>query len=386
MERLFRAVIGVLLVVIVRLAGFILGARAAEDGGSLDLFSGSSSTQVIEDAFEKIKEESADPPTDEALTRGAIDGMLEVVKKKDNYASFYDQQDYEAFRDYSAGSFSGIGVNLNTDAERLVILSVIPETPAEEVGLKRGDVLVEVDGDPISEMTNEEAVGRIKGPPGTQVNITVLRDRRRLDFEITRAEISFPNADGRLTGDDVGFIQLFGFAKGAGDDLREEVIDLRNRGAEGYVLDLRDNGGGLLSEAIEVASVFIEEGEIVTYKERGQVEQVFDATGDAFQDVPLVVLVNAGTASASEIVAGAFQDTDRAQLVGTMTFGKGSVQEILALPDRSAVKLTTGKYYSPDGRTIEGVGLKPDVEIDVRRRQQKEAVALARGMIGSSSR
>ena len=231
----------------------------------------------------------------------------------------------------------------------------------------------------------EEAVTKVKGPPGTDVSIVILRDGERIDYEITRDEIAFPNLRGQLADGDIGYIQLYGFAKGAGRELRDEVANLKEQGAEGIVLDLRDNGGGLVTEAISVASVFIEDGDIVTYKEAGAEDQTFEAEGDAYEDIPVVVLVNGGTASASEIVANALQDHERAELVGTTTFGKGSVQGILQLPDDSAVKLTTGIYLSPDGEDINGSGIEPDVEVDARRLvQRREAFSLVQQQVSAA--
>jgi carboxyl-terminal processing protease len=218
------------------------------------------------------------------------------------------------------------------------------------------------------------------------VAIVILRDGKRMEFDITRDEIAFPNLRGKIASGDIGYVQLFGFAKGAGSELHDKVAELRDEGAAGIVLDLRDNGGGLVTEAIAVASVFIEEGEIVTYKEAGSEDQVYNATGDAFQDIPVVVLVNGGTASASEIVANALQDRGRGQLVGTQTFGKGSVQEIIDLPDLSAVKLTTGTYLSPNDEDINGSGIEPDVEVDAGRlAQRREAFSLLDQLVGSSN-
>ena len=375
MERGLKVIAVIAALVLVGLGGFTLGAYVAADSDGLRIFGSSDDGfRAVEEAFEEIRDRSVDPPSEAQLARAAIEAMLEEVKKNDDYALYYDKKDFQTFIDYSSGSFSGIGVTMSQDSEELVILSVIPGTPADEAGLRRGDELHSVDGEPVSEMTSEEAVGRVKGPPGTEVSITVVRDGEKIEFDITRAEIAFPNLRGRLEQRDVGYIQLYGFASGAGSDLREEVVELRDKGARGIVLDLRDNGGGLLSEAIEVASVFIEEGEIVTYREESTEDKVYEAEGDddAFEEIPLVVLVNGGTASASEIVANALQDRGRAELVGTTTFGKGSVQEVIDLPDDSAVKLTTGTYLSPDGEDIDGSGIEPDIVVEGTRAEQKQ--------------
>ena len=388
MDRTLKALAIVLALLVVGLGGFSLGVTLADDSDGITLFGGSSESglDVIDDAYKTIRQNSTDPPSEEELVQAAVKGMLELVKEDDDYAGYLNQEAYKDFLDYTAGSFSGIGVNLSEHGKRLEILSVIPGTPAEETGLERGDIFVSVDGEPVSEMTVEEAVTRVKGPSGTKVSIVVLRNGQRMNFDITRAEIAFPNLRGKIAGADIGYVQLFGFAKGAGDELHDEVAELRDEGAAGIVLDLRDNGGGLVTEAIDVASVFIEDGEIVTYRENGSEDQVYNATGDAFEDIPLVILVNGGTASASEIVANAVQDHDRGQLVGMRTFGKGSVQEIIDLPDLSAVKLTTGTYLSPDGEDIDGSGIEPDVEVDDGRlAQRREAFALLEQLVGSSN-
>lgn len=389
MERGLKAIAAVLALLVVGLGGFALGTTLAHDSDGITLFGSSSGDGfgTIEDAYDTILEESADPPSEKELSRAAIKAMLDVVKKQDDYALYYNQDDYQEFLDYSTGSFSGIGVNLNQDGKTLQVLSVIPATPAEAEGLKRGDIVYAVDGELVERMSIDEAVSKVKGPPGTDVTITVVRDGEKIDFDITRAEIAFPNLRGRLTKNDIGYIQLYGFAKGAGRELREEVEGMREKGARGIVLDLRDNGGGLLSEAIEVASVFVEDGEIVTYVEPDQEDVVYEAEGNAFEEIPLVVLVNGGTASASEIVANALQDQDRSELVGSTTFGKGSVQEIIDLPDQSAVKLTTGTYLSPDGEDINGKGIEPDfvVEDNERNAQKRKAFAVLEQLAASQA-
>lgn len=371
MDRGLKFIAAVLALLVAGLGGFTLGV--SQDQGITIFGSSSDGFDVVEDAYRTIREESAKPPSESELTRAAIKAMLKVVKESDDYALYYDQEEYEDFLQYSTGSFSGVGVTLSQRNDKLVVMSVLPDTPADEAGFRRGDVIYAVNGDRVSEMTPEEAVNRVQGEPGTEVTVSVMRDGRRIDFEMKRATIDLPNLRGRLAEEGIGYIQLYGFGQGAGDQLRDEVELLREQGAEGIVLDLRDNGGGLLDEAIEVASVFIEDGEVVTYSEPSSEDKVYEAQGDAFEDIPVVVLVNGGTASASEIVANALQDQDRGTLVGTTTFGKGSVQEILDLADQSAVKLTTGTYISPDGESIDGEGIEPDIVVDESRSAQKKA-------------
>lgn len=341
----------------------------------------------VEEAYGKIRSTAVDPPTDTALMRGAIRGMVEVLKKtEDPYALFYTPKGYRSFQELTTGRFSGIGIWLKQKNDDLEIVSVLPETPALAAGLKRGDVIRGINGESVAKMDSDDAVARIKGPEGTDVSLEIERGDETLDFTLTRAEIELPNVVSKIINEDLGYIRLFGFARGAGDQVRDEVGSLLNEGAKGVVLDLRDNGGGLFSEAVGVASAFIEKGAIVTYRERSRDDVVYDAQGEAYEDLPLVVLVNEGTASASEIVAGALQDRGRAVVIGTTTYGKGSVQEVVPLSDSSALKLTIAAYVTPRGHDINGQGIDPDVVVDARPRQQRQrAVEILKGIVISTT-
>ena len=371
-------------------AGFAMGERK-EGPIFLTGGEGGSAPELIGQAFEEILSSAVDPPSEDAIARGAIKGMIEALKSsEDDYAYFYSPRAYRDFQQLTSGKFSGIGVWLKIKDERLEIVSVLPGTPALEAGLKSGDVITEVDGETLGDLTpaeSDRAVNLIKGPEGTDVDLKVERGTKNLAFQITRAQISLPNLTSRVTEDGLGYIQLLGFARDAGQQVRTAVEKLLDEGAEGVVLDLRDNGGGLFPEAISVASVFIEEGPIVIYRAGGGEEDLtYDAEGEAFKDVPVVVLVNEGTASASEIVAGALQDRDRAVVIGTQTYGKGSVQEVVPLPDDSAFKLTTAAYLTPSGRNINGKGITPDVEVEGSpARQFDRAVEVLKGMVLSGT-
>jgi len=389
MERWQKVLIALLSGAVVALGAFSLGYSIS--GGDAQIFAGSSENDtdlsLIEDVYSKIKSESVDPPTDEELVRGAVKGMAKSVKDSgDEFALFYSPKDYRSFQEVTTGQFSGIGVWLKDRSGRLEIVSVIPSTPAQQVGLREGDVIDSIDGEPVGSLNSDQAVNRIKGKEGTEVSLGIDRDGEQVSFDITRETIELPNLIANRTPEGLGYVRLFGFSRGAGDQLRDEVKELTEAGAEGIILDLRDNGGGLFSEGVSVASVFIEDGEIVSYKERSEPEVVYDAQGDAFEDVPLVVLVNEGTASASEIVTGALQDTNRAVVVGTNTYGKGSVQEVLPLADFSALKLTIGAYFTPEGQKINGTGIEPDVEVDSDPATQKErAKEILQGIIISAN-
>ncbi|MDQ3983500.1 MAG: S41 family peptidase, partial [Actinomycetota bacterium] len=364
MQQWVKVSLAVLAAVAVCLIAFSIGVAVGDrdDPGGRFSFAGGGATSgdfdLVEEAYEQIVSSAVDAPGSEALVRGAIKGMLEVVRKDDPYALFYSPTAYRSFQELTSGEFSGIGVWLKEKEDGLTIVSVLPSTPAVDAGLQEGDVIRTIDGEAVSDLTSDEAVAHIKGPEGTEVSLGIERGDARLDFTLTREEIDLPNLQAELRRDDLGYIQLFGFARGAASEVRQEVADMIDRGAEGIVLDLRNNGGGLFSEAVDVASVFIEDGDVVIYREAGRAgtdnDTTYEAEGDAFEDVPLVVLVNEGTASASEIVAGALQDQERATLIGTTTYGKGSVQEVVRLRDASALKLTTAAYLTPEGRDING--------------------------------
>jgi carboxyl-terminal processing protease len=389
MEVWQKVTIGALTAAVVALGGFSMGYSRGRAGAGLPRPAAGTERgfAIVRDAFGEIRSSAVHPPADGALARGAIRGMIRTLKQNDDpYALFYSPSGYKSFQELTSGRFSGIGVWLKKKRGRLEIVSVLPSTPALRAGLRRGDVLITVGGRSVEEMTVDEAVGRIKGRSGSKVALGVIRDGVLLGFEIRRRSIELPNLVARVTKGELGYIRLLGFARGAGEQLRAEVGDLTEKGVEGIILDLRDNGGGLFSEGIDVASVFLDGGRIVTYRARSEPERVYRAEREAFDMIPLVVLVNEGTASASEIVAGALHDRNRAILVGERTYGKGSVQEVFPLSDASALKLTTGAYFTPSGRNISGEGIEPDVKVDANRTAQRQrAVEILQG-IGISTR
>jgi carboxyl-terminal processing protease len=373
-------------------AGYLSGGarEPAASGGGLRLngpIEEGEGPEVLADALRRIRSSSVDPPSESDLVKGAIRGMVKVLRKADDpYALFYTPQGYQSFQELTTGRFSGIGIWVKPQGKVLEIVSVLPQTPALEAGLKRGDVIETIDDMPVTEMTADEAVARIKGPEGSSVDVGISRGGSRLSFSIVREAIELPNLRAKMTAENIGYVQLYGFARGAGQQVRDEIDGLLDDGAQAIILDLRDNGGGLFSEAIDVASAFIEDGDIVIYREKDRDDVVYEAEGDAFEDIPVAVLVNEGTASASEIVAGALQDRERGIVVGTTTYGKGSVQEVIPLPDASALKLTTAAYLTPSGRSINGKGIEPDVEVEAGRAAQRaRAVQILQGIVLSTS-
>lgn len=393
MERWQKVSIAVLGVLVTLTAAFSAGYSVARrslrvgDTPTINTNEKEAALRIIRNAYEEIRDTAVKQPGEEELARGAVRGMVKVLQKleDDPYALFYTPQAYRSFQELTTGRFSGIGVWLKDVKNTLRIVSVLPDSPALAAGLQADDVIRSIDGRDVATMTSDEAIARIKGSEGTEVDLEIGRDDDVIEYTIRRAELDLPSVTASLE-DDVGYLQLITFADGAGDSVREEVERLREEGAEGIVLDMRDNGGGLFDEAVEVASVFIEDGEIVSYESRTEEDVVYQAEGDAFEELPLVVLVNGGTASASEIVTGALQDRDRAIVVGTTTYGKGSVQRLVPLLDGSALKLTTAAYFTPEGGSIDGEGIEPDVEVnEVAEVQKQRAFEILRGMLVSSN-
>lgn len=389
-QKISIAILGVLVVITAAFsAGYSVARRSIGPGATptIDTNEKEAALRIIRDAYEEIRGTAVQQPGEEELARGAVRGMIKVLQKAedDPYALFYTPQAYRSFQELTTGRFSGIGVWLKTVKKTLRIVSVLPDSPALEAGLQADDVIQTIDGRDVGAMTSDEAIARIKGPEGTEVDLEIGRDDEVVQFTITRAELDLPSVTASLE-EEIGYLQLVTFADGAGDSVRDEVDRLIDEGAEGIVLDMRDNGGGLFDEAVEIASVFIEDGEIVSYESRTEEDVVYQAEGDAYEDIPLVVLVNGGTASASEIVTGALQDRGRAIVVGTKTYGKGSVQRLVPLLDGSALKLTTAAYFTPEGGSIDGEGIEPDVQVDeVAEVQKQRAFEILRGMLVSTN-
>lgn len=330
--------------------------------------------EVIEDSYFR-------PTSAEQLENASIEGMIRAISRKndDRFSHYFDPAAYERFQASSQGRFSGIGLGVNEDKRGLRVAQVYAGSPAEEAGIDVGDKIVAVEGESIAGVSATEAANRIKGPPGTSVEITVLdaESGKRREIEVERANVRIPAVVSRMKredGEKIGYVGLLTFSEGAHGELRKAIERLRRKGAEGLVLDLRGNGGGLLKEAVLVQSIFQEEGPIVTIEGRSRPEETLDATGGALSEQPMAVLVDDNTASASEIVTAALQENDLATVVGTTTFGKGVFQEIIPLDAGGALDITVGEYLTADGTSILGTGVKPD-EV-VRDRDPKDGDAV----------
>jgi carboxyl-terminal processing protease len=300
----------------------------------------------------------------DVLERPTVDGILAGLD--DPHTDLLTSAEYESLQEHTQGTYSGIGLTVGPSRKGLLVTSVA-EGPAGEVGIEKGDVITKIDGEPVGELPFESALNLIKGHPGAPVEVTVKRPKKKkpLEYTVVRREIEVPPLASKILTakkQKLGYIRVFSFSAGAADEIKEATADLVEKGATGIILDLRDNPGGLLSEAVNTASVFIDEGIVVRTDGLHEDEHEYRVTGTATQtDLPLVVLVNGGSASAAEIVAGALLDHDRASLVGERTFGKASVQTIAPLQGGGALKLTTAKYLTPAGADITNLGLQPAV-------------------------
>ena len=364
----FRRIAGFLLIGLLIEAAFFAGLMLAPQiTGFLNNPGGSPHAPLLDEAWgvaEKLFYGKL--PTDQERTYGAVRGMIEAFK--DPYTVFIEPPQTELQSQQLSGKFGGIGAGVRREDDGRIVLSPFPDRPAAQAGVKEGDVLVQIDSTPITpEMKFEEVTSLLRGEVGTPVKVEVDRAGQKLPFTITRAEISVPSVTWRMLSQapGVGYIKLNIFAETSKDELVKGIEDLRKQGAQKLIFDLRDNGGGLLDSAIEIASQFVD-GVVVSEKHRDGSQQDFraEATGAA-RDLPLVVLVNGGTASASEIVSGALQDRGRAVLVGQKTYGKGSVQNVVPLSDGSSVHVTVAEWLTPKGRQITGKGLEPEVAVEL---------------------
>lgn len=315
-----------------------------------------------------VHSQFVDQPVDDvAMMRGAIRGMLESLG--DEHTSFMDPQEYTDANAGLEGTYEGIGAYVDTGGDFLTVTSPIPGSPAEKAGLKPGDKIIAIDGEDMTGVNPELARRKVLGPAGSAVVLTILREgvEDPFDVEITRDRINIASVESKMLENDIAYVKLNTFGDTTSRDLKEQLGALMDQNPKGLILDLRYNGGGYLQTAVEVASQFISKG-VILYEQYG------DGRKDSYEaipgglalDIPMVVLINKGSASASEIVAGALQDTGRAQLVGETSYGKGSVQNWIPLQDdQGAVRVTIAKWLTPNGRTIHKLGLTPDVVVEL---------------------
>ncbi|MDD5772537.1 MAG: S41 family peptidase [bacterium] len=301
------------------------------------------------------------------LIYGAIRGMIGTL---DPYSQYMRPEDYKEMQIHTKGSFGGLGIVIAVKDNLLTIVSPIEGTPAFRAGLHTDDRIIKIDGEPTKDLTLEQAVNKMRGPKGTKVSISILREGEDelLEFNLIRDIIKIKSIKAKMFPDGIGYIRLMEFKENSGEEMGKAIEKLKAEGMKSLILDLRHNPGGLLNVSVQVVDYFIPKGELVVYTKGRNADQTVEFRSDREpidKNIPLVVLVNKGSASASEIVAGAIQDHHRGIIVGEKTFGKASVQTIIPLSDDSGLRLTTAHYYTPSGRMIHGVGITPDLVVEI---------------------
>ncbi len=342
------------------LLGSAARAAASDTYQQLNLFG---------DVFERVRADYVEKPDDKKLVESAINGMLSGL---DPHSSYMDPKSFRDMQVQTRGEFGGLGIEVTMEDGLVKVVAPIDDTPAAKAGVMANDIITKLDDEAVQGLTLNQAVDKMRGPVNSKIKLTIVRKGadKPIELTIVRDIIRVKSVRSHAEGDDVGYIRITQFNEQTTDGLKQAINDLNSQlGADkikGYIVDLRNNPGGLLDQAISVADTFLDKGEIVSTRGRNPEEtQRFNARpGDMTHSKPLIVLINGGSASASEIVAGALQDHKRATLIGTRSFGKGSVQTIIPLgAGNGALRLTTARYYTPSGRSIQAQGIKPDIEV-----------------------
>jgi carboxyl-terminal processing protease len=360
----------VVLLPVLLVVGIWLGGHPQDLPGPVrDTLVADSQGRLYDEAIGIIERDYYRPVDENGLLNTSLDAAVRSLK--DRFSNYFSPKDYAQFNERTDGQFTGVGMTVRQATAGLKIVSVFAGTPASRGGLRPGDLIVAVNGRSIAGKSSDAATTAIKGPVGSKVDLTLRSGGRRRTVTLTRERVQVPVVRSSMQhagGDPVAYVRLASFTSGAHGEVGQAVRRLLGRGAKGVVLDLRDNGGGLLDEAVLISSIFLPDGKIVSTRGRARPEHVYTATGGAIDTkIPVVVLVNGETASASEIVTGALQDRHRATVVGTRTFGKGVFQEVERLSNGGALDITVGEYFLPSGRNLggggvrRGSGITPDV-------------------------
>ena len=344
--------------------GFGFSAFAAPDSGRADTYR---LLTLFGDVFERVRAEYVDPVEDKDLVENSINGMLTGL---DPHSSYMNAKAFRDMQVQTKGEFGGLGIEVTQDNGFIKVISPIDDTPASKAGIKAGDIITGLDGKTVQGLSLQDAVDKMRGPPNSKITLTIKREGvdKPIEVSMLREVIHIQVVKQRMVPDNIGYVRLSQFTEQADAGLKQAVKTLRQQSGgrlRALVLDLRNNPGGLLDQAVAVSGDFINQGEIVSTRARHTEDaQRWDAkASDILDGLPLVVLINGGSASSSEIVAGALQDHHRAVLVGTRSFGKGSVQTVIPLAGNGAMRLTTARYYTPSGRSIQGLGIAPDVTV-----------------------
>lgn len=312
-------------------------------------------------AYRFIELKYVNQTDDVNLIDGAIDGMVKSLG--DPHSNYLSPKMYQSLKEQTQGSFAGIGVVMGMDNNKNInIVAVMEDSPSQKAGLAEGDQIIAVDGTPVTEMAFDEVAAHVRGEPGTDVVLTIMRDGTQQDYTITRDNIKLKTVGHEMLDNNIGYIQIVSFSEDTAQEFMDAYTDLQNQGMQGLVLDLRNNPGGLLGACVDIAKNLVPKGDIVSIVDKDGNKEVYSSDLEQVQ-YPVAVLINKNSASASEILSGAIQDTKSGVIIGETSYGKGSVQTILPMMDDDAVKLTIAKYYTPSGRSIDGVGITPDIEV-----------------------
>jgi carboxyl-terminal processing protease len=364
------------------LMGASAKAAAADTYRELNLFG---------DVFERVRADYVEKPDDAKLIESAINGMLSGL---DPHSAYMDAKSFRDMQVQTRGEFGGLGIEVTMEDGLIKVVAPIDDTPAAKAGVMANDIITKLDDEQVQGLTLNQAVDKMRGPVNTKIKLTIMRkgQDKPLDISITRDIIRVKSVRSKVEGDDVGYIRITQFNEQTTDGLKKAIADIKAKVAndklKGYIIDLRNNPGGLLDQAVSVADAFLDKGEVVSTRGRNADEtQRYNARpGELVDNKPMIVLINGGSASASEIVAGALQDHKRATVVGTRSFGKGSVQTIIPLGSgNGALRLTTARYYTPSGRSIQAKGITPDIEVkqdvpaDLRGKTDTQGEASLRG-------
>lgn len=321
--------------------------------------------------FDRIRNSYVEPVDDTTLLQYAIDGMLSNL---DPHSDYLLPEDFSDLQEHTSGKFGGLGIEVSVEDGRIKVVTPIDDTPAQRAGIEPGDYITSIDGKPVREMPLNDAIGKMRGAPGTKIDLGIQRENesKLIEISLIRAEIKVSSVRSKDLGEGIGYLRITQFQDKSGEELIAEIEKLQhlsvqnNKALKGLVLDLRNNPGGVLEAAAKVSDAFLDDG-LIVYTE-GRIKESdfrYSASKETIaKDIPLIVLINGGSASASEIVAGALQDHKRAIIVGTQSFGKGSVQTVLPITDNKAIKLTTARYFTPNGRSIQAQGIIPDVYVE----------------------
>jgi len=365
MKRVGTPFVIAALVAVALLAGIVVGGQVGFVRDAVDDVFGNPGQEATSQAIDVIHDDYFHTVDDADLENASIGAIIDHIKKRyhDRFSHYFTRSDYDRFK--QGAHLSGVGIAVTEVSRGLRVATVYKHTPAREAGIQPGEIITGVNGKSIAGKDADASTNQIRGPAGTRVTLTILgRDGTSKDVTVTRREVEVPQVAGHLEevgGTKLGYVRLAGFFPGAHGELRQEVERLYSQGAQGLVLDLRGNGGGLLTEGILVSSIFVPDGTIVSTHGRTQQTRTFEATGDALPRHPMVVLINGDTASASEIVTAALEQSGIAKVVGTTSFGKGTFQEVIPLNNGGALDLTVGEYLTRDGTSINGTGIAPQV-------------------------